>query len=94
MPRVGEKKFPYTPEGMLAARKARKIGGDAPTDKKAKKMVGNAPTDTMLLKNERLKNPFIQPKPLNLAAPPTDRKTLKQSTNRDAVTKSNPIKGY
>ena len=23
-----------------------------------------------------------------------DRKTLKQSTNRDAVTKSNPIKGY
>ncbi len=56
--------------------------------------VGNTPTDTMLLMNERLKNPFVQPKPLNLAAPPTDRKRLKKSTNRDAVTKSNPMKGY
>ena len=49
MPEVGGKKFPYTPEGMLAAKKAKAA---------------------------------------------MNRKTLKKSTNRDAVTKSNPIKGY
>ena len=59
MPEVDGKEFPYTPEGMLAA------------------------------KEEMLKK-RIEPGPKILR----NRKTLKQSSNRDAVTKSNPIKGY
>tara|TARA_R100001594_G_scaffold12784_1_gene28082 strand:+ start:473 stop:652 length:180 start_codon:yes stop_codon:yes gene_type:complete len=59
MPKVGGKEFPYTPEGMLEAKK------------------------------EMLKE-RIKPGPKMLR----NRKTLKKSTNRDAVTNSNPIKGY
>ena len=49
-------------------------------------------------KNERLKNPYMKsesPKLPNTAKPNQNRKTLKKSTNRDAVTKSSPLsKGY
>jgi len=66
------------------------------------KQFAYTPEGMLAAKNERLKNPYMKsesPKLVtslpNTAKPNQNRKTLKKSSNRDAVTKSSPLgKGY
>ena len=62
------------------------------------KQFAYTPEGMLAAKNERLKNPYMKsesPKLPNTAKPNQNRKTLKKSSNRDAVTKSSPLsKGY